>query len=87
MPVTHGRSSSAIMYVVHIVLISRGCFLGNARVIMSVAHVAVWTRRLPTDWTGTPHAGWSGRRPPEEWTGLIKCRGGTSPASGMDRAH
>jgi hypothetical protein len=22
---------------------------------------------------------------PVEWTGLIKCRGGTSPASGMDR--
>jgi hypothetical protein len=24
-------------------------------------------------------------RLPVEWTGLIKCRGGTSPASGMDR--
>jgi hypothetical protein len=24
-------------------------------------------------------------RLPAEWTGLIKCRGGTSPASGMDR--
>jgi hypothetical protein len=75
------------MSVVHIVLISRGCFLGNARVIMSVAHVAVWTRRLPMDWTGTPPAGWFGRCPPEEWTGLIKCRGGTSPDSGMDMAH
>jgi hypothetical protein len=26
-------------------------------------------------------------RLPVEWTGLIKCRGGTSPASGMDRRH
>jgi hypothetical protein len=24
-------------------------------------------------------------RLPVEWTGLIKCRGGTSPVSGMDR--
>jgi hypothetical protein len=24
-------------------------------------------------------------RPPVEWTELIKCRGGTSPASGVDR--
>jgi hypothetical protein len=31
---------------------------------------------LPVEWTGTP---------PAEWTGLIKCRGGTSPVSGMDR--
>jgi hypothetical protein len=54
---------------------------------MSVAHVAVWTRRLPMDWTGTPPAGWFGRCPPEEWTWLIKCRGGTSPDSGMDMAH
>jgi hypothetical protein len=45
-------------------------------------------------------AGWFGRcqrsgqgslnaeathRLPAEWTGLIKCRGGTSPASGMNR--
>jgi hypothetical protein len=49
MHVMPGRSPSVIMSVVHIVLISRGCFIGNARVIMSVAHVAVWTRRLPTD--------------------------------------
>jgi hypothetical protein len=26
-------------------------------------------------------------RLPTEWTGLIKCGGGTSPASGMDRAQ
>jgi hypothetical protein len=26
-------------------------------------------------------------RLPVEWTGLIKCRGGTSPNSGMDRRH
>jgi hypothetical protein len=66
MPVMPGRSPSAIMSVVHIVLISHGCFLGNVRVIMSVVHVAAWTRRLPMEWTGTPPAGWSGRRPLEE---------------------
>jgi hypothetical protein len=26
-------------------------------------------------------------RLPVEWTGLIKCQGGTSPASGFDRRH
>jgi hypothetical protein len=32
--------------------------------------------RLSVEWTGTP---------PAEWTGLIKCRGDTSPVTGMDR--
>jgi hypothetical protein len=73
MLVTPGRTPSAIMSVVHTVLICRRCFLGNARVMMSVAHAAVWTCRLPMEWTGTPPTGWSGRRPLEEWTGLIKC--------------
>jgi hypothetical protein len=73
MPVTPGRSPSAIMFVVHMVLICRGCFLGNARVIMSVVHAAVWMCRLPMEWTGTPPVGWSSRRLPAEWTGLIKC--------------
>jgi hypothetical protein len=101
MPVTPRRTPSAIMSVVHTVLICRGCFLGNAPVMMSVAHAAVWTYRLPMEWTGTLPAGWSGRRLPAEWQGslnaevahrllvewtwLIKCRGGTSRASGMDR--
>jgi hypothetical protein len=87
MPVTHGRSPSAIMSVVHIVLICRDCFLGNARVMMSVVHVAAWAYCLAMEWTGTPPAGWPGRRLSAKWTGLIKCRGGTSLASGMDRAH
>jgi hypothetical protein len=41
--------------------------------------------RLPVEWIGTPPAGWPGRRPSAEWTWLTKCRGDTSPASGMDR--
>jgi hypothetical protein len=73
MPITPGRSPSAIMFVVRMVLICRGCFLDNARVIMSVVHVALWMCRLPMEWTGTPPAGWSGHRLPAKWTGLIKC--------------
>jgi hypothetical protein len=87
MPVTPGRSSGAIMSVVHTILICRGCFLCNARVMMSVVHAAAWAYCLPTEWTGTPPVGWPGRRSSAEWTGLIKCGGDTSPASGMDRAH
>jgi hypothetical protein len=103
LPLTPGRSLSAIISVVHTVLISWGSTLGNARVMMSVVHAAAWAYCLPTKWTGTPPAEWPGRRPsaewtghikcraahrmPVEWTGLIKCWGGTSPASGVDRAH
>jgi hypothetical protein len=54
---------------------------------MSVVHAAVWAYHLPMEWTGTPPAERTGRRLPAEWTGLIKCGGGTSPASGMDKAH
>jgi hypothetical protein len=77
------------------------CFLGNARVMMSIVYAAAWACCLPTEWTGMPPAGWPGRCLPAEWTGLInaeaahclplewtgliKCRGDTSPASGMDR--
>jgi hypothetical protein len=39
------------------------------------------------EWTGTPPAEWTGRRLPVEWIGLIKCGGGTSPVSAMDRAQ
>jgi hypothetical protein len=87
MPVTSRRSPSVIMFIVHAVLICCGCFLGNARVMMSIVHTAVWMYFLPMEWTGTPPAEWTGRRLPAEWTGLNKCRGGTSRASGMDMAH
>jgi hypothetical protein len=61
---------------------------------MSVVHATVWACCLPVEWVGTPPAEWTGRclpqewtgrRLPDEWTGLNKCRGGTPPASGMDR--
>jgi hypothetical protein len=87
MQVTPEQSPGAMMSVVHIVLIRGGCFLGNVRVMMSVVHVTVWAYRLPMEWTGTPPAERTGRRLPAKWTGLIKCGGDTSPASGMDRAH
>jgi hypothetical protein len=94
MQVTHELSLGAMMSAVHAVLICGGCFLGNVRVMMSVVHAAVWARRLPMEWIGTPPvewtgrrlpAEWTGRRLPAEWTGLNKCRGSTPPASGMDR--
>jgi hypothetical protein len=68
---------------------------------MSTVHAAVWMYCLPMEWTGMPPAEWTGCRLPVEWTGsinaeaahhlpvewtrLIKCGGGTSPVSGMDR--
>jgi hypothetical protein len=79
------QSLGALISAVHAVLICGGCFLGNARVMMSIVHAAVWVYRLPMEWTGTPPAERTGCRLPAEWTGLIKCRGSTSPASGMDR--
>jgi hypothetical protein len=91
------------MSIVHTVLICHGCLLGNARVMMSVVHTAAWrtacqrngqARRLQ-DGLVTAHLrsgqgllnAEAAHRLPVEWTGLIKCRGGTSPASGMDRWH
>jgi hypothetical protein len=56
------------------------------RVMMSVAHAAAWAYCLPTEWKGMPPVRRPGYRPSAEWTGLIKCRGGTSPVSGVDRA-
>jgi hypothetical protein len=87
MQVTPKQSPGALMSAVHTVLIRDGCFLGSVRVMMSVVHATVWAYRLLMEWTGTPHAKRTGRRLPAEWIGLIKCGGGTSPASGMDRAQ
>ena len=87
MQVTSEQSLGAMISVVHAVLICGGCFLGNTRVMMSIVHAVVWAYCLPVEWTGTPLAEWTGRRLPTEWTGLIKCGGDTSPASGMDRAQ
>jgi hypothetical protein len=55
--------------------------------MMSVVHAAVWAYYLPMEWTGTSLEEWIGHRLPAEWTGLIKCGGDTSPASGMDMAQ
>jgi hypothetical protein len=71
MPVTPGQTPSAIMPVAHTVLISRSCFLGNVRAMMSTVYATARAYCLPTEWTGTPPAGWFGRRPSVEWTGHI----------------
>jgi hypothetical protein len=77
--------SRPMLSVAHIVLTCGDNFLGNVRVMMGVVHTAVWMCSLPVERTGMPPVGWIGRCLPAEWTCLIKCRGGTSPASGMDR--
>jgi hypothetical protein len=84
---TPEQSPGAMISVVHAGLICCGCFLGNARVMMRIVHAAVWMYCLPMEWTGTSPVEWTGHRLPAEWTGLNKCRGDTSPASGMDMAH
>jgi hypothetical protein len=84
---TPEQSPGAKLSVVHVVLICCGCFLGNVRIMMGVVHAVAWAYCLPVEWTGTPPAEWTGRRLPAEWTCLIKCGGGTLPASGMDRAQ
>jgi hypothetical protein len=81
------QSPGAMLSVVHAVLICCGCFLGITRVMMGVVHAAAWAYCLSVEWTGAPPAEWTGRRLPAERTGLIKCGGVTSPASGMDRAQ
>jgi hypothetical protein len=73
MQVTPEQSPGAMNTAVHAVLICGGCFLGNARVMMSIVHVAVWMCHLPVEWTDTPPAEWTGRRLLAEWTGLNKC--------------
>jgi hypothetical protein len=84
---TPEQSPGAMMFVVPVVLICCGCLLGNVRVMMSIVHAAAWAYCLLVEWIGTPPMEWTGRRLPTEWIGLIKCGGGTSPASGMDRAQ
>jgi hypothetical protein len=49
------------------------CFLGNVQVMMIIVYVAARAYCLPTEWTGTPPAGWPGRCSSAEWTGHIKC--------------
>jgi hypothetical protein len=94
MQVTPVQSPGAMMSAALAVLICGGSFLGNIRVMMGVVHAAVWSCRLPAKWIGTSRAEWTGRRLPAEWTGhrlpaewtgLNKCRGGTPPASEIDR--
>jgi hypothetical protein len=87
MQVTPEQSPGVLMSPAHTVLIRGGCFLGSVRVMMSVVHAAVWACLLLMEWTGMPPAKRTGHRLPAEWTGLIKCGGDTSPASGMDRTQ
>jgi hypothetical protein len=54
---------------------------------MSTVYAAARAYRLPPERMGTPPAGWPSRRPSAEWTGHIKCWGGTSLVSGVDRAY
>jgi hypothetical protein len=71
MLVSPRKSPSAIMSVVHIVLISRGCFLDNARAMVSTVYAAARAYCLPIEWTDTYAA----------------CRMVWSPSvSGVDRA-
>jgi hypothetical protein len=63
-------------------LASLGCFLGNARVVMSTDLVAV--RHLPTD---TPSAGWPSCCLPEEQREDALNPSCHLPASGVDGAH
>jgi hypothetical protein len=73
MQVTPEQSPGAMMSAVRAVLICGGCFLGNVRVMMSVAHATVWACRLPVEGTGTPPV----------TCGMDK----SLPARGMDRSQ
>jgi hypothetical protein len=71
------------------------------RVITRVVHAAVWAYRLPMEWQARRLQNGlvaacqrngqvslnveATHRLQVEWIGLNKCRGGTPPASGMDR--
>jgi hypothetical protein len=61
------QSPRAIISVVHTVLICRDCFLGNARVMMSIVYATARVYCLLVEWTGTPPAGWSGHCLLVEW--------------------
>ena len=78
MQVTSVQSPGALLSAALTVLICNGSFLGNVRVMMSVVHAAAWACCLPAEWTGTPPAGWIGRRLPVDRS---------PPVSGMDRSH
>jgi hypothetical protein len=67
------QSSCALTSVICVVLACRGSFPGNVYVMMDTMHLAARAYCLSMDWTGTPPAGWPGRRLPAEWTGHIKC--------------
>jgi hypothetical protein len=54
---------------------------------MSTVYAVVRVYYLPPERTGTPPAGWPGRRPSAEWTEHIKCLDGTSLVSGVDRVY
>jgi hypothetical protein len=43
------QSPSALMSIVHTVLIRGGCSLGDVRVMMSVVHAAIWAYCLPME--------------------------------------
>jgi hypothetical protein len=82
------------MSTAHAVLICDGCFLGDVWVMMSVVHAAVWVYCLRNGQVvvcqRNGHVSLNAKathRLPVEWAGLNKCRGGTLPASGMDRRH
>jgi hypothetical protein len=78
------------MSVAHIVLISRGCFIGNVRVMMSIVYAAARAYCLPMEWTGTPPAGWPGRRLPAEWRGhgsLNACQWNGHGSLNAEAAH
>jgi hypothetical protein len=48
------------------------CFLGNMRVMMNIVYAAARVCCLPTEWIGTPPAGWPCRCSSAEWIGHIK---------------
>jgi hypothetical protein len=54
-----------------VALACSGSFPGNVRVMLSIAYAAARAYCLPPEWTGMPPAGWPGRRPSAERTGLI----------------
>jgi hypothetical protein len=72
------QSPCVLISAACVALACSGSFPGDVRVMMSIVHSAARVYCLPTEWTGTPPAKWSGRRLPAEWTGHIKCRGSTS---------
>jgi hypothetical protein len=67
------QSPCALISAACVVLAYRGSFPGHVRVMMIVAHATVWSRRLPREWTCTPHVGWSGHRPLAERQGALNA--------------